>query len=144
MRLTSVGVTSSGAMRIVTSCGGETNTGNDSASDPTTVVQKVPDLSIDVFHSGTWSEGDVGKTYSLRVDNSNIDVYLRDATISVSGWVGGYDVDRLPGVTVELVPANSDTEVPVAAATTGADGGYTVTGIAPGEYKVYFRADPLR
>ena len=85
-------------------------------------------------------------TFTIRagVDNSNIDVYLRDATISVSGWVGGYDVDRLPGVTVELVPADSDTEVPVAAATTGADGGYTITGIAPGEYKVYFRADPLR
>jgi uncharacterized repeat protein (TIGR01451 family) len=52
--------------------GGETNTGNDGASDQTTITQKVPDLSIDVFHSGTWSEGDVGKTYSLRVDNSNI------------------------------------------------------------------------
>jgi len=52
--------------------GGETNTGNDGASDPTTINQKAPDLSIDVFHSGTWTEGDVGKTYNLRVDNSNI------------------------------------------------------------------------
>lgn len=50
--------------------GGETNTGNDSASDPTTII--APDLSMDVFHSGTWSEGDVGNSYSLRVDNSNI------------------------------------------------------------------------
>ncbi len=85
-------------------------------------------------------------TFTIRagVDNSNIDVNLRDATISVSGWVGGYDIGRLPGVTVELVPADSDTEVPVAAARTGADGGYTVTGVAPGEYKVYFRADPSR
>ncbi len=60
--------------------GGETNTGNDGASDPTTVVQKVPDLSIDVFHSGTWSEGDVGKTYSLRVDNSNIGGFSTDGS----------------------------------------------------------------
>jgi uncharacterized repeat protein (TIGR01451 family) len=64
--------------------GGETNTANDSASDPTTVVQKVPDLSIDVFHSGTWSEGDVGKTYSLRVDNSNIGGFSTDgSTVTV-------------------------------------------------------------
>jgi len=64
--------------------GGETNTGNDGASDPTTVIQKVPDLSIDVFHSGTWSEGDVGKTYSLRVDNSNIGGFSTDgSTVTV-------------------------------------------------------------
>ncbi len=64
--------------------GGETNTGNDSASDPTTVIQKVPDLSIDVFHNGTWSEGDVGKTYSLRVDNSNIGGFSTDgSTVTV-------------------------------------------------------------
>jgi len=60
--------------------GGETNTANNSASDPTTVIQKVPDLSIDVFHSGTWSEGDVGKTYSLRVDNSNIGGFSTDGS----------------------------------------------------------------
>jgi len=64
--------------------GGETNTGNDSASDPTTITQKVPDLSIDVFHSGTWNEGDVGKTYSLRVDNSNIGGFSTDgSTVTV-------------------------------------------------------------
>jgi len=64
--------------------GGETNTGNNSASDPTDITQKVPDLSIDVFHSGTWSEGDVGKTYSLRVDNSNIGGFSTDgSTVTV-------------------------------------------------------------
>jgi len=64
--------------------GGETNTGNDGASDQTTITQKVPDLSIDVFHSGTWSEGDVGKTYSLRVDNSNIGGFPTDgSTVTV-------------------------------------------------------------
>ena len=52
--------------------GGETNTGNDTSSDPTSVTQVVPDLSMDVFHTGIWSEGDTAKTYSLRVDNSNI------------------------------------------------------------------------
>ena len=66
--------------------GGETNTGNDSASDPTNITQKVPDLSIDVFHSGTWSEGDVGRTYSLRVDNSNIGGFSTDgSTVTVDG-----------------------------------------------------------
>src|SRR5439155_938922 len=64
--------------------GGETNTGNDSASDPTNITQKVPDLSIDVFHSGTFSEGDIGKTYSLRVDNSNIGGFSTDgSTVTV-------------------------------------------------------------
>ena len=77
--------------------GGETNTGNDSASDPTTVTQKVPDLSIDVFHSGTWSEGDVGDTYSLRVDNSNIGGFSTDgSTVTV--------VDTLsPGLTATAI-----------------------------------------
>jgi len=77
--------------------GGEANTGNDGASDPTTVIQKVPDLSIDVFHSGTWSEGDVGKTYSLRVDNSNIGGFSTDgSTVTV--------VDSLPtGLTATAI-----------------------------------------
>jgi len=35
--------------------GGETNTGNDGASDPTAVVQKVPDLSIDTSCVGDCS-----------------------------------------------------------------------------------------
>jgi len=52
--------------------GGESNTGNDSSSDPTSVTQLVPDLSVDIFNSGTWSEGDVGDVYNIRVDNSNI------------------------------------------------------------------------
>jgi len=64
--------------------GGETNTGNDSASDPTSITQKLPELSIDVFHSGTWSEGDIGKTYSIRVDNSNINQASTDgSTVTV-------------------------------------------------------------
>jgi uncharacterized repeat protein (TIGR01451 family) len=61
--------------------GGETNTSNDSASDLTNITQKVPELSMDVFHSGTWSEGDTGKTYSLRVDNSNITGTSTDGSI---------------------------------------------------------------
>jgi len=77
--------------------GGETITSNDSASDPTTINQKAPDLSIDVFHSGTWSEGDVGKTYSLRVDNSNIYGAATDgSTVTV--------VDTLPaGLTATAI-----------------------------------------
>jgi uncharacterized repeat protein (TIGR01451 family) len=66
--------------------GGETNAGNDDASDPTPITQKVPDLSVDVFHSGTWSDGDVGKTYSIRVDNSNITGASTDgSTVTVVG-----------------------------------------------------------
>lgn len=60
--------------------GGETNTGNDDTSDPTNVLSNAPDLSVDVFHSGTWSEGDVGRTYSIRVDNSNLAGAATDGT----------------------------------------------------------------
>jgi uncharacterized repeat protein (TIGR01451 family) len=79
--------------------GGETNTGNDAASDPTTITQKIPDLSMDVFHSGTFSEGDTGKTYSLRVDNSNIGGFPTDgSTVTVVDSVtSGLSVTAIAG-----------------------------------------------
>jgi uncharacterized repeat protein (TIGR01451 family) len=49
--------------------GGETNTGNDTASDPTTITQ-VADLLITKSHSGNFRQGDVGDTYSIVVNNA--------------------------------------------------------------------------
>ncbi|HET7063490.1 MAG TPA: hypothetical protein VFI49_04375, partial [Rudaea sp.] len=48
--------------------GGEINTANDSASNVASVTQK-PDLSIGKSHDGSWSQGDVGKTYTITVSN---------------------------------------------------------------------------
>src|SRR6185503_2404405 len=49
--------------------GGETSTGNNSASDPTTITQ-LPDLTISKSHSGNFTQGQVGATYSIVVTNS--------------------------------------------------------------------------
>jgi uncharacterized repeat protein (TIGR01451 family) len=79
--------------------GGETNTSNDSNSDPTSVTQVVPDLSMDVFHSGTFSEGDVGDVYNIRVDNSNITGASTDgSTVTVVATVtSGLTVTAING-----------------------------------------------
>jgi uncharacterized repeat protein (TIGR01451 family) len=49
--------------------GGQTNTTNDTDTDPTTVVQ-LPDLTINKSHTGNFTQGQVGATYSLTVTNS--------------------------------------------------------------------------
>jgi uncharacterized repeat protein (TIGR01451 family) len=49
--------------------GGQTNTANDTDTDPTTVVQ-LPDLTITKSHAGNFTQGQVGATYSLTVTNS--------------------------------------------------------------------------
>src|SRR5207247_2396689 len=50
--------------------GGETNTSNDSASDVTTVTGSgVPDLTLTKSHSGNFTQGQTGATYSLTVSN---------------------------------------------------------------------------
>jgi uncharacterized repeat protein (TIGR01451 family) len=49
--------------------GGETNTANDSASDVTTITQ-VPDLTISKTHTGNFTQGQAGATYSITVSNS--------------------------------------------------------------------------
>ena len=49
--------------------GGEVNTDNDSASDPTTIAPGVPDLAIIKTHIGDFTQGQSGVTYSIRVDN---------------------------------------------------------------------------
>ena len=49
--------------------GGETNTANDTATDPTTVV--VPaDMTVISSHSASFSQGQVGATYTLTATNS--------------------------------------------------------------------------
>ena len=49
--------------------GGETNTANDTASDVTTVTQ-LADLTITKSHSGNFTQGQTGATYSITVSNS--------------------------------------------------------------------------
>ena len=53
---------------MTVSGGGEVNTANDSASDVTTVTQ-APDLTITKTHVGNFTQGQVGATYTLRVNN---------------------------------------------------------------------------
>jgi uncharacterized repeat protein (TIGR01451 family) len=48
--------------------GGEANTANDSASDSVSVTG-VPDLTVTVSHSGTFTEGDTGHSYTVTVSN---------------------------------------------------------------------------
>jgi len=49
--------------------GGETNTGNDTASDVTTITPP-PDLTITKSHTGNFVLGQSGATYTLRATNS--------------------------------------------------------------------------
>ena len=49
--------------------GGETNTSNDTATDPTTVTQ-LPDLTIAKSHTGNFTQGQAGAIYSITVTNS--------------------------------------------------------------------------
>src|SRR5262249_10250728 len=48
--------------------GGELNTANDSASDPTNVTQ-VADLTISKSHTGNFRQGDAADTYTVTVSN---------------------------------------------------------------------------
>src|SRR5207237_872550 len=48
--------------------GGEINTANDTDNDPTT-VNVGTDLTIVKSHSGVFTQGDTGKTYSIIVSN---------------------------------------------------------------------------
>jgi uncharacterized repeat protein (TIGR01451 family) len=51
--------------------GGERNTSNDSASDPTTVIQLGPDPTISKSHTGTFIQGQTG-TYTIIVKNAGL------------------------------------------------------------------------
>ncbi|HSS20247.1 MAG TPA: hypothetical protein VLL54_09240 [Pyrinomonadaceae bacterium] len=54
---------------VSVSGGGQTNTGNDTATDPTTINQ-LPDLTIAKTHVGNFTQGQVGATYSITATNS--------------------------------------------------------------------------
>jgi uncharacterized repeat protein (TIGR01451 family) len=54
---------------VAVSGGGQTNTSNDTASDPTTINQ-LPDLTVAKSHTGNFTQGQVGATYSISVTNS--------------------------------------------------------------------------
>ena len=49
--------------------GGELNTANNAASDPTPITQ-VADLMISKTHTGDFAAGDVGRTYTITVSNT--------------------------------------------------------------------------
>jgi uncharacterized repeat protein (TIGR01451 family) len=53
---------------VTVSGGGELNTANDTATDPTTVIQE-PDLTIAKSHTGNFTQGQTGATYTLTVVN---------------------------------------------------------------------------
>src|SRR5260370_29095224 len=56
---------------VAVSGGGETNTGNDSASDATTVSAALtPDLTITKTHSGNFTQSQTGAAYTITVTNS--------------------------------------------------------------------------
>src|SRR5205807_747000 len=64
--------------------GGEINTANDTDNDPTT-VNVGTDLTIVKSHSGVFTQGDTGKTYSIIV--SNIGGTSSSGTVTVTDVV---------------------------------------------------------
>ncbi len=78
--------------------GGQVNTTNDSASDPTT-INPLPDLTIAKTHSGNFTQGQIGATYTITVTNSgfastsgvvsvtdSLPASLTATAISGTGW----------------------------------------------------------
>ena len=49
---------------VTVSVGGQTNTTNGTATNPTTINQ-LPDLTITKSHVGNFTQGQVGATYSI-------------------------------------------------------------------------------
>ncbi len=49
--------------------GGEINTANDSATDPTAVIPPTPDVAISATHTANLTQGQTGATYTLTVTN---------------------------------------------------------------------------
>ena len=75
--------------------GGEINTRNNKASDPTTVATS--DLTVTKTHTGSFIQGDTGKTYTITVTNSG--------AAATSGSVSV--VDSLPaGLTATAIAGN--------------------------------------
>ena len=78
---------------------GETNTANNVASDTASVTHK-PDMTIAKTHTGTWTQGDANRDYTLTVSNigyapssattvtvvDTLPTGLTATAISGSGW----------------------------------------------------------
>jgi uncharacterized repeat protein (TIGR01451 family) len=65
----------------VVSGGGEVNIYNDTARDPTTILPAA-DLVVSVVHTGTFTQGDRGNTYSITVSNASAGITL--GTVSLT------------------------------------------------------------
>src|SRR4030095_3659978 len=84
---------------VTVSGGGESDVSNHSVTDPT-VVNQLPDLTIAKSHTGNFTQGQVGATYSVTVTNSGsaatsgvvtvtdtLPAGLAATAISGTGWV---------------------------------------------------------
>ncbi|HLW98829.1 MAG TPA: S8 family serine peptidase [Candidatus Acidoferrales bacterium] len=66
---------------VTVSGGGEVNTTNDSASDPTMIVQ-LPDLTITKTHIGNFIQGQTGATFTITVSNIGNSATTQPAMVS--------------------------------------------------------------
>ncbi len=64
--------------------GGEINTANNTATDPTIVTQ-LPDLTISSTHAGTFTQGQAGAAYTIAVTNTGAGV--TNSTVTVTDTV---------------------------------------------------------
>lgn len=71
---------------IVVSGGGDVNPGNNTANDPTTITPQ-PDLTISKSHTSSFTQGQVGATYSITV--SNLGSGPSSGTVTVTDSVPG-------------------------------------------------------
>ena len=62
--------------------GGELNTANDTATDPTTITAPAPDLAVTENHTGNFRQGDSSDAYSIAV--SNVGLVATNGQISVT------------------------------------------------------------
>ena len=77
--------------------GGEVNTAKDTSSDLTTITVPAPDLIISAAHSGNFTQGQTGATYSLTV--TNIGPLASNGTVTV--------VDQVPSYLIATAMAGS-------------------------------------
>ncbi len=62
--------------------GGETNLGNDSASDPTNIAVAMPDVVLTKFHGGNFVQGQTGVAYNLSVSNAGTKATVGTVTVT--------------------------------------------------------------
>jgi fimbrial isopeptide formation D2 family protein/uncharacterized repeat protein (TIGR01451 family) len=66
---------------VVISGGNQTNTANDTANDPTTIDQ-LPDFTVNKSHTGNFTQGQVGATYSIVATNSGLAPSVGTVTVT--------------------------------------------------------------